>query len=168
MRARVRTRVTVDATFSRRVQAAANQAARITFDQAWEHILDTMGSPVWRWTPGRVTYRGGTYRKDGSRTKGTAVGSPRNIVDTGLLRASGSMTVTGTLATFRFSLNYATAVHNGAYIYPWGDKTRQRVYLPARPFVTAPLGLVPYSGVPVFPIQQTFRVNFQHAWRTVK
>ena len=58
MRARVRTRVTVDATFSRRVQAAANQAARITFDQSWEHILDTMGSPVWRWTPGRVTYRG--------------------------------------------------------------------------------------------------------------
>ena len=134
MRATVRTRVTVDATFSRRVQAAANQAARITFDQAWEHILDTMGSPVWRWTPGRVTYRGKEL----------------------------------TLATFRFSLNSATAVHNGAWIYPWGDKTRQRVYLLPRPYVTAPLGLVPYSGVPVFPIQQTFRVNFQHAWRTVK
>ena len=62
MRATVRTRVAVDANFSRRVQAAAVQAAKLTFDQAWEHILDQMGSEVWRWTAGRITYRGSTYR----------------------------------------------------------------------------------------------------------
>lgn len=168
MRATVRTRVAIDANFSRRVHAAAVQAAKLTFDQAWEHILDTMGSEVWWWPAGRITYRGSTYRKDGSRTQGTPVGSPRNIVDTGLLRASGSMRVDGVMATFRFPLNYATAVHNGAFIYPWGDKTRTRVYLPPRPFVTAPLGLTPYPGVPVFPIQQQFRLNFQRAFKTVR
>jgi hypothetical protein len=168
MRATVRTRVTIDATFSRRVQAAANQAARQTFDEAWAHILDTMGSEVWRWEAGRITYRGGTYRQDGSRTKGRPVGSPRNIVDTGLLRASGYMIVDGALATFKFPLGYATAVHYGADIYPWGDKTKPKVHLPARPFVTAPLGLDPYPGVPVFPLRQTFRENFQRAWKTIK
>ena len=167
MRATVRTRVAIDANFSRRVQAAAVQAAKLTFDQAWEHILDQMGSEVWRWTAGRITYRGSTYRQDGSRTQGTPVSSPRNIVDTGLLRASGYMTVNGTMATFRFTLNYATAVHNGAFIYPWGNKNAARVYLPPRPFVTAPLGLTPYPGVPVFPIRQQFRLNFQRAFRTV-
>ena len=168
MKATVRTRVAVDATFSRRVQAAANQAARITFDQAWAHILDTMGSEVWQWPGGRITYRGATYRQDGTRTKGKPVGSPRNIVDTGLLRASGFMIVNGALATFKFPLGYATAVHYGAMIHPWGDKSRPKVYLPPRPFVTAPLGLDPYPGVPVFPVRQSFRENFQRAWKTVK
>lgn len=167
MRATIRTRVVIDQTLNRRVQAAAIKAARITFDEAWAHILDTMGSQVWAWPAGRITYRGATYRKDGSRTKGTAVGSPRNIIDTGLLRASGYMTVNGTMATFRFPLNYATPVHDGAFIFPWGNKKAAKVYLPPRPFVAAPLGLTQYPGIPVFPLREQFRLNFRRAFKTV-
>lgn len=168
MRVRVRTQVRVDATFNRRVQAAAAQAARQTFDEVWAEILDGMGSPIWQWTPGVITFRGGTYRRDGTRTAGTPVGTPRNIVDTGQLRASGYMTVNGVLATFRFPLNYATAVHYGAMIYPWGDKTRERVYLPPRPFIAAPLGIMPYPGITPFPLAERFRENFSTAWRNVR
>ena len=35
-------------------------------------------------------------------------------------------------------------------------------------FLRQTLGIDPYPGVPVFPLRQTFRENFQRAWKTIK
>lgn len=165
MKLTVRTKATVSPQLSERLRQAINEAAHATWQETWGVVLDTMGSPVWQWP--RETVRGRSYDRQGRRTAGRIVGSPRNIVDTGLLRQSGYLTTTGTLASFRFTLNYATAVHNGAWIYPWGDKTRDRVFLPGRPFLGAILGTTPYPGVEPYPIAERFRLNLRTAYRSV-
>ena len=145
MRVRARTSVRINLSVESRARAAADAAAKIVFNEAFAEILDTTGSKVWSWPRGE---------------------SPRNIVDSGLLRASGSVTINSTLAHYRFVLNYATAVHNGAWIYPFGDRTKERVFLPPRPFVTAVLGIERYPGITPYDLQAQFRENFRTAWRT--
>jgi len=145
MRVRARTSVRVNLSVESRARAAADAAAKIVFNEAFAEILDTMGSKVWSWPRGE---------------------SPRNIVDTGLLRASGSVTINSTLAHYRFVLNYAEAVHYGAWIYLFGDRTKERVFLPPRPFVTAVLGIERYPGITPYDLQAQFRENFRTAWRT--
>ena len=60
-------------------------------------------------------------------------------------------------ATFTWSANYATAVHEGAMIYPWGNRNARRVQLPARPWTRAVLGQENVSGIQPFPIAQRLR-----------
>lgn len=162
---RIATRASVQLTPDIRVRSgrAAEAAARVVFPELNAAFLDAMGSKVWAWP--RTTYRGGTYRRDGTRTKGQAVGSPRNIVDLGTLRASNSFSISGSLATFRWSAGYATAVHYGANIHPFGDRSKPLVNLPARPWTSAVLGTIRVAGIEPYDYRAQFRAAFISQWR---
>ena len=66
-------------------------------------------------------------------------GTPRSITDSGQLAASldVDLDAAGLKAEFTWDVDYAAAVHEGAYISPWGNKKAQKVYLPARPWTEA-------------------------------
>lgn len=72
-------------------------------------------------------------------------GGARDIYDTGALKASGTVEIRGLEIIVRYSAPYATLVHNGGYIYPYGNKSAQPIFLPGRPWVRSVL----YGGGPV-------------------
>ena len=81
------------------------------------------------------------------RKKGFTTGSPRSITDDGGLAGSGSFSCTGLTAEWFWSIEYAAAVHDGAWIKPWGNEKADKVLLPARPWTEAVLvGHPHYSG----------------------
>ena len=166
MRLATRATVRVNPATLSRAQRAAETAARIVFPELNGAFQDALNAKVWTWD--RTTYRGGTYRRDGTRTKGIAVTSPRNIVDLGTLRASNSFEVSGSLCTFRWAVGYATAVHYGANIHPWGDKTRPLVNLPARPWTSAVLGTIRILGIEPYDYRAQYKASFIQAWRNLK
>jgi len=85
------------------------------------------------------------------------VGSPRNIVDTGSLRQSGTYSFIGpyTLEA-RWSAGYATAAHEGA-------RLRNGTILPARPWTDAVSGAVQAPGIPAYPLGQKLQQRIQVA-----
>jgi hypothetical protein len=166
MRLATRATVRVNPATLTRAQRASEAAARIVFPELNSAFQDALGTKVWGWP--RTTYRGGTYRRDGSRTKGIAVTSPRNIVDLGTLRASNSFEVSGNLCTFRWAVGYATAVHYGANIHPWGDKSVPTVNLPPRPWTSAVLGTIGIPGIEPYDYREQYRASFIRAWRNLK
>ena len=91
-----------------------------------------MASSIWDW-PGTTL-----------RVSGQSVGSPRNIVDTGLL-ASGNYvraayTTRGANITVGNNVPYAALVHFGGYIKPYGNPNASSVFLPPRPWLSATIG----------------------------
>lgn len=69
----------------------------------------------------------------------------RDIYDTGELARSVSVTSSPDGISVSYSAPYANLVHNGGYIYPYGNKSARPIYLPGRPWVTSVL----YGGGPV-------------------
>ena len=85
------------------------------------------------------------------------VGSPRNIVDTGSLRQSGTYTFTDPYTMeARWSASYATAVHEGA-------RLRNGTILPARPWTDAVRGTVQVAGITPYPLGERLRLRIQRA-----
>jgi hypothetical protein len=126
-------------------EQAAQRATEIVMGELFAAFQQSFTAQAWDWP--RTT----------QRTVGT-VGSPRNLIDTGSLRQSGSFQKSGPYqATFKWSANYATAVHEGALIYPWGNRNAQRVQLPARPWTRAVLGQETANGVVVYNVGQRLR-----------
>ncbi len=66
-------------------------------------------------------------------------GGARDIFDTGALAASGSVTWNGKSLVINYLAPYADIVHNGGYIFPYGNKSARPVYLPGRPWISAVL-----------------------------
>jgi hypothetical protein len=64
----------------------------------------------------------------------------RDIVDSGELKSSGTVVRQGDSITVAYSSDYANLVHYGGYIYPYGNVNIEKVYIPARPWVSATLG----------------------------
>jgi len=86
--------------------------------KAIEQALDVaVSSPVWNWSSGGA----------------------RDIVDTGRLKDSLSISVSGGDISIYYSAPYASVVHEGGYIRPYGNKKIDAVYLPGRPWVDAVL-----------------------------
>lgn len=152
MKLGARTSVKVNLNIGVKSRRAAEQAARIVFPELNSAFQDAIGTRVWSWPRQTI------------RSNGQEVGSPRNIVDTGILKASNSFSITGTLGTFRWGVDYAAAVHYGASIYPWGDKTRQKVELPPRPWTSAVLGTIQIGGIEPYDYQSQFKAAFINAW----
>lgn len=69
----------------------------------------------------------------------------RDIYDTGELASSGNVTANADGISVSYSAPYASIVHNGGYIYPYGNKNARPIYLPGRPWVSSVL----YGGGPV-------------------
>lgn len=159
-----RVRVKID--FAGRAQRAAVIATRMVAPELNAAFQDAMGSEVWQWP--RETIRRGSLDAQGKRGPGYRVTSPRNIVDQGRLRQSNEYFISGTLVMFKWTEPYAAAVHYGAEIHPWGDKSKAKVKLPARPWTDAVLGRILVPGVEPFPIAVQWKSAFLAAWSKTK
>ena len=119
---------------------------------------DAVSGAYWPWP--RITPRFGGSRSlsDAARqwndALGSGVGSPRSIVDSGALKQSRNFELDRVNLTAEWSWNvdYAAAVHEGAYINPFGNKNKV-VQLPARPGTQAVIeGGTVATGIPVYPV----------------
>lgn len=72
-------------------------------------------------------------------------GGARDIYDTGNLLKSGRVVLSGTKLSVSYTAPYAAIVHDGGYIFPYGNKKARPIYLPGRPWISATL----YGGGPV-------------------
>lgn len=153
-------RVKID--FAGRAQRAALIATRMVAPELNAAFQDAMGSEVWQWP--RETIRRGSLNAQGKRGPGYRVTSPRNIVDQGRLRQSNEYIISGTLVLFKWTEPYAAAVHYGAEIHPWGDKSKAKVKLPARRWTDAVLGEIQVPGIQPFPIAVQWKSAFLTAW----
>lgn len=73
-----------------------------------------------------------------------------DIYDSGELLRSGRVQATSNGFTIAYDAPYAAMIHYGGYITPYGRKTGERIYLPARPWVDAVLrggGPVPQFNI---------------------
>lgn len=89
------------------------EANRIIADMLAIALDEAMESVVWMWSDG----------------------ASRDIIDTGALKKSRTITVEGPRIMISYNLPYAALVHYGGYVLPYGNRNAQRVYLPGRPWV---------------------------------
>ena len=75
-------------------------------------LTKALMSPVWAWE-----------------------GGSRDIFDTGRLAGSGQVLVVSGGLNVVYSAPYAGIVHDGGYIYPYGNTAARPVYLPGRPWI---------------------------------
>ena len=126
-----------------RMLKACETAAKVGFAELNARFQAAIAKKAWNWP------------RETIRVNNKAVGSPRTIVDTGALRQSNLFTMTGPLsATFSWTTNYASFVHEGAMIFPWGNIHAPRVYTPPRPWTSAVLGTEKVNGIDVFDINK--------------
>jgi len=91
-------------------------------------LNNSMDLGIWEW-------RGSTKRSNGS-----VVSSPRNIVDTGALKASLFIQSDAPDHVSGFyDSPYAKLVHYGGYITPYNNSSAQATYIPGRPWIKAAL-----------------------------
>jgi hypothetical protein len=129
-----------------RMLQACETAASVGFAELNARFQATIGAKVWNWP------------RETLRVNNKAVGSPRNIVDTGALRQSNVFSMTGPLtATFAWTTNYASYVHEGAMIFPWGNIKAKRVFTPPRPWTSAALGTEKVAGIEPYDINNRLR-----------
>lgn len=138
--------VTFNPELRQRFTRAAETAAKVGFAELNGRFQDAIGSKVWSWPRQTV------------RVNNKAVGSPRNIVDTGAMRQSNLFTMLTPLsAEFRWTTNYASFVHEGAMIRPYGNPRAKPVLAPPRPWTSAVLGTETVAGIEPFDITNRLR-----------
>ena len=94
-----------------------------------------------------------TGNGNGKKPRAVA-GDPRSIVDSGDLKQSRDFSLDRASLTANWSWNvdYAAAVHEGAYINPFGN-TNKVIQLPGRPWTDAVLkGGTVAQGIEVYPV----------------
>lgn len=64
----------------------------------------------------------------------------RDIIDTGALMASQEVSMTANGFSVSYSAPYVNLVHYGGYIHPYGNVNIDKMYLPARPWISATFG----------------------------
>lgn len=142
-------KVTFRSDFGRNARTASEKAAKAVFQILNARFQAALAAPVYAWDLGTTI-----------RSNGQEVGSPRNIVDTGLLRQSNTgPEIDGLRAKFRWRVPYAAAVHEGAHL-------ANGTLLPARPWTGAVLGTEPVSGIEPFDYRSAFRDAWMKAFRS--
>lgn len=68
-------------------------------------------------------------------------GGARDIIDTGALKESKKVAVSGDDILISYGAAYAQLIHYGGYVLPYGNPSAQKVYIPGRPWVGAVLGV---------------------------
>lgn len=63
--------------------------------------------------------------------------SGNDLIDTGELMNSLEVAVNGDTVTMSYTADYASLVHYGGYIQPYGNSKVEKVYIPGRPWVQA-------------------------------
>lgn len=95
----------------------------------------------------------------GGKKPRAVAGSPRSIVDSGTLKQSREFSLNRAelKAYWNWSADYAAAVHEGAYINPFGNKNKI-IQLPGRPWITAVMiGGTVAQGIPVYDVKAELR-----------
>ena len=134
--------VKVNSNLRGRADEAARKASEAVMRELFAAMQQSFTAKAWAW-PGTTERRVGT------------AGSPRNIIDIGNLRQSGSYQMTGPYsARFTWSADYATAVHEG---YRRNRADGSASTWPARPWTSAVLGRVQVPGIKPFPLEQRLR-----------
>ena len=117
-------------------------------------LNNAMDSSVWAWS-------GETIRRNGS-----TAGSVRNIVDTGALKNSLSITEKNlqskTTLSIQYKSRYAAFVHYGGVMQPYGNKNANSVLIPARPWVEATLK--GSHGIEKFSMTKAMNAGFNEVW----
>lgn len=93
----------------------------------------------------------------------SVAGSPRSIVDSGNLKQSRDFNLyrTEMKAEWNWNVDYAAAVHEGAYIHPFNNPSKL-VQIPARPWTQAVLeGGTTAQGIPVYPVAANLKKFLQ-------
>jgi phage gpG-like protein len=125
---------------NKRIALAVNRATlRITVELK-EALDEALRSNVWQWSDGI-----------------------RDIYETGELLESGKVVITDQTITVIYDKPYAALVHYGGYITPYGNMSAEKVYLPARPWISAVL----YGGGPVprFDFERYYREAIEQEFR---
>jgi hypothetical protein len=122
-----------------RFQGAVDRASTLIASDLRDALGAALRSSVWETPSGRA-----------------------DIVDTGQLLASGSVTVSQSGVTIAYDAPYAALVHFGGYINVYGNPAA-KVYLPPRPWVESVLrGGGP---VPRFDFESYYRAEITKAFR---
>jgi hypothetical protein len=136
-------KVSFGADFQGRARRASEKAAAAVFLTLNQRFQAALATPAYSWGLGTTI-----------RSNGQQVGSPRNIVDTGLLRQSNTgPQINGLRVRYIWRVPYAAAVHEGAQL-------SNGTLLPARPWTSAVLGSEPVSGIEPY----DYRKAFKDAW----
>ena len=157
------TRVTVTGSLRAQAEQAARAATKAVMAELNGAFQQSFTAKAWQWPrdlPDRKLNGATLAEKIRSYQAGEGIraGNPRNIIDSGNLRQTGSWRMSGPYeATFTWSADYATAVHEGAMIYPWGNRKARRVHLPARPWTRAVMGQEDAPGVQVYNLGERLR-----------
>ena len=153
-----------------RARKASRRASEIVMGELFAAFQQSFTAQAWEWPrdlPTRklngatVAERAASY----ARGEGIRAGNPRNLIDTGNLRQTGTYQMTGPhRATFSWSAEYATFVHEGGFMWAWGRrppyKGARAVYIPPRPWTRAVLGQEDVSGVKVYRLGE----RLQNVW----
>jgi hypothetical protein len=158
-------KVTVSQTTSLQAmaEAAARQATEFVMEELAAAFQASFDANAWNWPRSLPTRKlnGDTLKKRAAsyrKGEGITPPNPRNIVDSGNLRETDSWWMSGPYqATFKWSSEYATFIHEGGSMKPWGNDNAQRVIIPARPWTRAVLGQENVSGIRVYNVGQRLR-----------
>ena len=113
-----------EAQLKARFKAAIDRGSTRVAADLKRALDDAMRSPVWSTKNGQA-----------------------DIIETGELLQSGTVTVNQSGVTIAYDAPYAALVHYGGYINPYGSTT-EKVYLPPRPWVQSVLN--GGAGIPAF------------------
>jgi hypothetical protein len=130
---------------ARLAEQAAERAVVIVMEELYGAFQQSFTAEAWAWP--RTT----------QRTKGT-VGSPRNLIDTANLRATGLYGMIDKYqANFRWGAEYASAVHEGYVTKLRGGRQGPGQIVPARPWTRAVLGQENVPGVATYDVGKRLR-----------
>ena len=146
----------------RRAEQAAERATEIVMGELRGAFQQSFTAKTWDWPRDLPTRKleGATLAEkiaNYNAGKGIRAGSPRNLIDEGNLRRNSSWEMTGKYqAKFTWSSDYANLMHEGGWIYPWGNKNARSI-IPARPWTRAVLGTENVSAIKPFPFQKRLK-----------
>jgi len=117
--------------YARQVAGGLRAGDQLILSELKMKLDENMDNDLWAWP---VSKKDGTSTTE--RVNGTLVRDPRNIVDTGRLKASLRMRADDGVVNIAYREPYALITHYGGYILPYGNRHARPVFLPARPWVT--------------------------------
>lgn len=158
--------VTIPPNYTAALEAASAKALKVVAAELDGRFTAAISENVWVWPrPSKRGTQAGTLRETAKKWRNADfnTGSPRSIVDSGELKASGDFSLSNVKAEWSWTTDYATFVHDGAWIYPWQNRKAAKVLLPARPWTEAVLfGHPHYSGEP-YDLDKRLREEFLKA-----
>lgn len=136
--------VEIPADVTAALKAAAGEALMEVAGELTGRFTDAINGNYWPWPRQSKRGVGGSTLRERAKAWKAApfnTGTTRDINDSGDLGQSMvfDLDLSNLSAEWVWTAEYAAAVHDGAWIHPWGDRTKAKVQLPARPWTTAVL-----------------------------